>query len=72
MGGAGEGDGAALMWPLLPFIIAENLNLTPKMGLTTPPCHWLRTLVNMGVSPVSVGSGSCGHPRALRGGECLQ
>lgn len=40
------------------------------MGLTTPPCHWLRTLVNMGVSPVSVGSvslvtpGHCGEVNA--------
>lgn len=33
-----QGQGRpALTWPLLPFIISENLNLTPKLGSTTLP-----------------------------------
>lgn len=58
-GGRGEGHAAALTWPLLPFIISENLNLTPKMGLTTLPCRSLRTRVNTLISP--------GHPYVSTG-----
>lgn len=50
-GGRGEGRAAALKWPLLPFIISENLNLTPKTGSTTLLCLWLRTWVNTLISP---------------------
>lgn len=57
--GGGEGHAAAPTWPLLPFIVSESLNLTPKMGLTTLLCRWLRTRVNTLISP--------GHPCVIMG-----
>lgn len=63
MAGLGRAaQAAALMWPLLPFIIPENSNLTPKLGSTTLPCHWLRTRVttlsSQGILLLARGSGS--------------